>query len=86
MVVDGHLYLRVYNGEASRWYQAAIRQGAGRITVAGTTRDVFFAGARGAINDQADEAYRLKSSRSPYLAAMIDKRVRVTTINILPAH
>ncbi|SAK85345.1 hypothetical protein AWB75_05674 [Caballeronia catudaia] len=85
VIVDGHLYVRAYNGEASRGYQAAIRQGAGRITVAGTTRDVLFAGARGAINDKIDEAYRLKYGKSPSLAPMIDERVRVTTIDILPA-
>lgn len=26
VVVDGELYVRGYNGQQSRWYQAAIRQ------------------------------------------------------------
>lgn len=30
VVVDGELYARGYNGEKSRWYQAAIRLKAGR--------------------------------------------------------
>ena len=38
VAVDGALYVRAYNGEASRWYQAALRQRAGRITAAGITR------------------------------------------------
>lgn len=38
VVVDGALYVRGYNGQKSRWYQAAIRQKAGRIIAAGTTR------------------------------------------------
>ena len=42
VVVDGALYVRGYNGQASRWYQAAVRQKAGRITAAGTARDVAF--------------------------------------------
>ena len=32
VVVDGNLYVRAYNGRNSRWYQAASRQKAGRIT------------------------------------------------------
>ncbi|SEP21691.1 hypothetical protein SAMN04487895_1319 [Paenibacillus sophorae] len=34
MIGDG-LYVRAYNGRNSRWYQAAVQQKAGRITVAG---------------------------------------------------
>ena len=30
VAVDGDLYVRAYNGQSSRWYQAAIRQKAGR--------------------------------------------------------
>jgi hypothetical protein len=32
VVVDDGLYVRGYNGQKSRWYQAAVRQKAGRIT------------------------------------------------------
>lgn len=42
VVADGALYVRGYNGQQSRWYQAAIRQKAGRITAAGLTRAVAF--------------------------------------------
>ena len=42
VVVDGDLYVRAYNGQNSRWYQAALRQKAGRITAAGMTREVAF--------------------------------------------
>ena len=31
------LYVRAYNGQNSRWYQAAMRQKAGRIIAAGMT-------------------------------------------------
>ena len=31
VVVDDAMYVRPYNGAASRWYQAALRQKAGRI-------------------------------------------------------
>jgi hypothetical protein len=42
-VVVGHeLYVRPYNGSSSRWYKAAMTQKAGRIAVAGITREVGF--------------------------------------------
>jgi hypothetical protein len=31
VAVDGGLYVRAYNGQNSQWYQAALRQRAGRI-------------------------------------------------------
>jgi hypothetical protein len=34
--------VRGYNGQNSRWYQAAVRQKAGRITAAGMTKEVGF--------------------------------------------
>ena len=42
VVVGVALYVRGYNGQDSRWYQAAVRQGAGRITAAGITKEVTF--------------------------------------------
>ncbi len=35
VAVDGALYVHAYNGQSSRWYQAAMRRKAGRITAAG---------------------------------------------------
>ncbi len=37
VVVDDQLYVRAYNGQSFRWYQAAMQQEAGRIT-AGVSR------------------------------------------------
>src|SRR5712691_11019986 len=42
VAVDGALYVRAYNGRNSRWYQAAVRQKAGRIIAAGMTKEVTF--------------------------------------------
>lgn len=36
------LYVRAYSGQRSRWYQAAVRQKVGRITVAGMRKEVTF--------------------------------------------
>ena len=42
VVVDGALYVRGYNGQQSRWYQAAVGQRAGRSRAAGITKEVVF--------------------------------------------
>jgi len=84
VTVDGSVYVRGHNGVKSRWYQAAIRQKAGRISVAGMTREVAFQPATGAINGRIDEAYRRKYSKSPYLAPMIGERTRAATVRVTP--
>jgi hypothetical protein len=51
VAVGDALYARAYNGRNSRWYQAAVRQRAGRITAAGMTKEVTFEPVEGPIND-----------------------------------
>jgi hypothetical protein len=84
VVVDGALYVRPYNGRSSRWYQAAMRQRAGRITVAGLTKEVTFEPVDDGIDHRIDDAYRAKYKGSPYLDPMIDTRVRATTVRVAP--
>jgi hypothetical protein len=85
VAVDDSLYVRGYNGKSSRWYQAAIRQEAGRIIAAGTTKEVAFERVDdGAMNDRIDDAYRAKYSSSPYLAPMIGSRARSATVLVMP--
>jgi len=84
VVVDGALYVRAYSGQKSRWFQAAMTQGAGRITAAGMTKDVTFERVEGPINDAIDEAYRAKYHGSPYLSPMISARVRSATVKVMP--
>lgn len=84
VVVDDALYARAYNGQTSRWYKAAIRQKAGRITAAGMTKEVSFEAVNGAINDRIDEAYRAKYKTSPYLKPMIGAGPRAATLRIEP--
>ena len=83
VVVDGSLYVRAYNGQNSRWYQAALRQKAGRITAAGMTREVAFEPVEGPMNDRIDDAYNGKYKGSPYLPPMIGKRARSATVRIV---
>lgn len=84
VVVDDTLYVRAYNGQKSRWYQAALDQKAGQITAAGATREVTFEPVSGKINDRIDDAYRTKYEGSPYLSPMIGERARAATIKVLP--
>jgi hypothetical protein len=84
VAVDDALYVRGYNGQNSRWYQAALRQKAGRIIAAGMTKEVTFEAVDGPINNRIDDAYRAKYRGSPYLNAMIGKRARAATIRIMP--
>jgi hypothetical protein len=84
VAVNDILYVRAYNGKKSRWYQAALRQKAGRIAAAGTTKEVTFEPVNGAINDLIDDAYRAKYKGSPYLSPMIGARARSATVKVMP--
>ena len=85
VTVDDALYVRGYNGPNSRWYQAAVRQKAGRITAGGITKEVTFEPAVDrAINDRIDDAYRAKYHGSPYLSPMIGARARSATVKVTP--
>ncbi|MBB4121295.1 DUF2255 family protein [Martelella radicis] len=85
VVADDALYVRAYNGTRSRWYQAALEQKAGRISVAGKTHEVRFEPVSDdATNDAVDDAYRAKYARSSYLAPMISSRTRAATVRVTP--
>jgi hypothetical protein len=84
VAVNDALYVRAYNGQKSRWYQAAMRQKAGRITAAGMTKEVTFEPVEGPINDSIDDAYRAKYRGSPYLNPMIGSRARFATVKVMP--
>ncbi len=65
-----------------------MQQKAGRILVAGMTKEVIFepveeTGPDG-INDRIDDAYRVKYRGSLYLEPMISKRARSATVRIMP--
>ena len=85
VAVDDGLYVRAYNGQRSRWYQAALKQKYGRITAAGLTREVSFEPADARFNDRIDEAYRAKYRNSSYLGAMLSAQARGATVKILPS-
>lgn len=84
VVVDGSLYVRAYFGQNSRWYQAAIREKAGRITVAGMTKEVVFEPCSEQMYELIDNVYRSKYNGSFYLNAMISTRARSATVKVAP--
>jgi hypothetical protein len=88
VAVGDSLYVRGYNGQQSRWYQAAVGQKAGRIIAAGMTKEVAFEAlddmGNGRINDEIDNAYSVKYRGSAYLKPMISKRARAATVRIVP--
>jgi hypothetical protein len=84
VAVDDALYVRAYNGQDSRWYRAAMRQKAGRVTAAGVTKEVTFESVDGPINDLIDDAYGAKYRGSPYLRPMIGARARSATVKVAP--
>jgi hypothetical protein len=88
VAVDDALDVRGYSGQSSRWYQAAVRQKAGRIIAAGGQWEVGFEAVDGpgndGLQDRIDEAYRVKYKGSPYLDPMISKRARSATVRITP--
>jgi hypothetical protein len=84
VAVDDALYVRAYNGTDSSWFQAALRQKAGRIIAAGMTKEVTFESITGQINDLIDEAYRQKYRDNAYLNSMINTRARAATVKVMP--
>ncbi|HKB89958.1 MAG TPA: DUF2255 family protein [Opitutaceae bacterium] len=84
--MDDALYVRAYSGKNSRWYQAALRQKAGRIIATGMTKEVIFVPvAADTTNDRVDDAYRAKYHASTYLHSMIGPRARSATVRVTPA-
>ncbi|MBY5973319.1 DUF2255 family protein [Ferrimonas balearica] len=82
VVTGGALYIRAYSGAGSRWYRAALDQGAGQVQAAGRTWDVTFHPVDDGVQDAVDDAYRAKYADSRYLAPMISDRARGATVEV----
>lgn len=84
IVVEGRLFVRAYSGVHSSWYQAAIKQQAGKIQAAGQVFDVAFAAVHDeTLNAKIDQAYREKYASSRYMSHMIGSSSRAATVEIL---
>jgi hypothetical protein len=84
VAVEGQLYVRPWNGKASRWYGAAMRQGAGRLVAAGETYAVTYVQAGDEVFDAVDAAYRAKYPGAEYLPDMVGEGPRGATVRINP--
>jgi hypothetical protein len=84
LVVDGKVYVRAANGPASRWYQAAITQGAGRVRLARTFYDVTFRDAGDADEAAIDAAYEKKYPGSSAVPVMTGPGPKSASVRIAP--
>lgn len=84
LVVDGKVYVRAANGPASRWYQAAISQGAGRVRVAGQYYDVTFTDAGTTDEAAIDAAYENKYPGSSAVPIMQGADPKAASVLISP--
>jgi hypothetical protein len=83
--VGDELYVRSWRGEDGAWYRAATSRRHGHVSAGGVERDVEFADADEAINDEVDGAYRDKYARYPsYVEPMVTAQARATTLKLVP--
>ena len=83
VVVEDEVYVRPASGPTSSWYAAAIAQGAGQITVAGTTFDVTFEAGDTATYDAIDAAYAQKYDTDPTsVSVMVGPGPRSSTVKV----
>lgn len=76
-------YARGCNGQAPRWYQAAVQQKAGRITAAGMTKEATFKPIDGPINDLVTKPTGPGTPRVPTCGRRSD-RACAATVQIVP--
>ena len=84
VAVGDALYVRAYNGQNSRWYEAAIKQRAGRIIAAGLTKEISFDPVDGPIDDLVDQAYRATYRRTRYIDSMVRAGAPSATVKVMP--
>ncbi len=80
------LYVRSGYGNTAAWYRATQTRHEGCIQAGGIEKDVTFAEADPALNDQIDAAYRTKYRRygAQHVDAMVTPEARSTTIKLVP--
>jgi len=84
LVVDGKVYVRAASGQSSRWYQAAITQGAGRVRVAGQDYEVVFEAAGDENEAAIDAAYEAKYPGSSAVPIMQGQGPKSASVGISP--
>ncbi len=80
------LYVRSGYGRTAAWFRGTQVRHEGRIEAGGIEKDVTFADADPAVEDQIDAGYRNKYRRhgAQYVDPMIAPEARSTTIKLVP--
>jgi hypothetical protein len=80
------LYVRSGYGDRAAWHRGTQRRREGHIKAGGIDKDVTFADADPALNDQIDAAYRTKYRRheARWVDPMVAAEARSTTIKLVP--
>ena len=80
------LYVRSYKGQNGAWFRVAQRTQQARIRADGVEKDVTFAEADHALDDQIDAAYRAKYQRyaATSVPPMLTPQARATTLKLVP--
>lgn len=86
VVADGDLYVRAYNGQNSRWYQSAVEQQAGKMSITGKEFDVIYQPVKtdAELTQKINDAYTEKYGDSPYLPPMLAEGPVSATVKLLP--
>jgi len=84
LVVDDKVYVRAASGQSSRWYQAAITQGAGRVRVAGQDYEVVLEAAGDENEAAIDAAYEAKYPGSSAVPIMQGQGPKSASVGISP--
>ena len=84
LVVDDKVYVRAASGQSSRWYKAAITQGAGRVRVAGQDYEVVLEAAGDENEAAIDAAYEAKYPGSSAVPIMQGQGPKSASVGISP--
>lgn len=80
------LYIRSVRGATAAWFRGTQARPEGRIWVDGTEKDVRFVEADHAIDDEIDEAYRVKyrDYATTHVPPIVRPEARATTLKLVP--
>lgn len=86
VIIAGRIYIRAYHGHDSKWYQAAIKQGAGQITAGNQTYQVNFTAVSNntEMGQRINQAYHQKYEGQSPLEGMTSPAAIKAAICITP--
>jgi hypothetical protein len=84
--VGDDLYIRSVRGATAGWFRGTQARSEGRIWADGVETDVSFVAADHGIDDEIDEAYRVKyrAYATTHVPPIIRPEARATTLKLVP--